>query len=668
MIDTMTVEEKLRLICAKDFWHTVDFNGKIPYITVSDGPLGLRRASGESWEGHVPGIAYPSMNVVGNSWNRDVAKKMGESIADDCLDANVDILLGPGVNIKRSPLCGRNFEYFSEDPYLSGIMGKEYIEGMQGRGIGVCLKHFCANNLEYNRKEQTSDVDERTLREIYYKPFEIACEAKPVSIMCSYNRINGTRGSEYKKGFGVLRNEFGFDGAIISDWESVYDRAKSARAGLDLEMPYSEANYKKLVEDYKQGLISDEEIDRCARRVWEMILRCKEMREGKTAVSTCDQRLDVTQEILEEGIVLLKNNGVLPLKKGTSISTCGLYARPHHDPDRKRDDLLVGGGSASVTRSTPMCDFVTELEKQIGNSVVYEPAFQDIGIEPAYMRPGEAVTNAAISDVNIVFAGTGAKIEWESTDRTTMKLVGDAAERTILETAAVNPNTIVVLFAGSTIDVSAWEDKVAAILYCGFPGERGAEAVINILTGKVNPSGKLSETFPIHYEDSPASHTYIDSRVTRYQDGLDVGYRYYDKYDIKVQYPFGHGLSYSQFKYDNLQIKKKRDGMLEISYDIENISDMDGKEISQVYVREVSPLVYRPLKELKNFSKDIIQAGERKKIVLELKERDFAYYSTAEDGWIVTDGVYEILVGASSKDIRLTKRLLLSREKYMVMI
>lgn len=663
MFKKMTLEEKLRFICAKDFWHTVDFDGKIPYITVADGPLGLRLAGGEVWEGHVPGIAYPSMNVVANSWNRESARKMGESIADDCLDADIDILLGPGVNIKRSPLCGRNFEYFSEDPYLSGIMGKEYIEGMQERGVGVCLKHFCANNLEYNRKEQTSDVDERTLREIYYKPFEIACEAKPVSIMCSYNRINGTRGSEYKKGFEVLRNEFGFDGAIISDWESVYDRSKAAKAGLDLEIPFNQENCERLVEDYKQGIISEEEIDACAKRIYELIRRCKEMRSGKTAMTSVDERLDVAQEILEEGIVLLKNNGVLPLRKGSSISASGLYARPHHDPDRKRDDLLVGGGSASVIRSTPMCDFITELEKQTGIKVAYEPAFQDNGIEPAYMSPGEAVTNAAISDVNIVFAGTGSKIEFESADRCTMKLMGDAAERTILETAAVNPNTIVVLFAGSSIDVSAWEDKVAAIVYCGFPGERGAEAVINVLTGKVNPSGKLTETFPIHYEDSPVSATYIDSRVTRYQDGLDVGYRYYDKYNVKVQYPFGHGLSFSKFEYNNLQIHEKENGRFEVSYDIKNVSKMDGKEVSQIYVRELSPLVYRPLKELKNFSKDYIAAGETKQIVLELSKKDFAYYSTAEDAWTVTDGVYEILIGASATDVRLTKRIFITSKK-----
>lgn len=663
MINTMTVEEKLRLICAKDFWHTVDFDGKIPYVTVADGPLGLRRANGECWEGHIPGISYPSMNVVGNSWNREISRKMGESIADDCLDVDVDILLGPGVNIKRSPLCGRNFEYFSEDPYLSGILGKEYIEGMQERGIGVCLKHFCANNLEYNRKEQTSDVDERTLREIYYKPFEIACEANPVSIMCSYNRINGTRGSEYKKGFEVLRKEFGFEGAIISDWESVYDRAKSAKAGLDLEIPYNQTNYERLVEDYRKGIISDEEIDVCAKRIWDMIQRCREMRQGKSAVLSFDERLSVTQEILEEGIVLLKNNGVLPLKNDASISACGLYARPHCNPDRKRDDLLVGGGSASVIRCTPMCDFISELEKQMKKTVAYEPAFQDNGIEPAYMSPGEAVANASLSDVNIVFAGTGAKIEYESVDRTTMKLMGDAAERTILETAAVNPNTVVVLFAGSVLDVSAWEDKVAAILYCGFPGEKGAEAVVNVLTGKVNPSGKLSETFPIRYEDSPASFTYIDSRVTRYQDGLDVGYRYYDKYGVKVQYPFGHGLSYSKFIYDNLHIEENNDSTFQVSFDIENISDIDGKEVSQVYVREVSPLVYRPLKELKNFSKDIIKAGEKKKITVTLQEKDFAYYSTAEDKWVVTNGIYEILIGASSSDIRLRKRIFIENKK-----
>lgn len=661
MIHTLTIEEKLRLICAKDFWHTVDFDGKIPHIKVADGPLGLRLASDDAWEGNRSGMAYPSMNVVANSWSREIARKMGESIADDCFDANVDVLLGPGINIKRSPLCGRNFEYFSEDPYLSGILGKEYIKGMQERGIGVCLKHFCANNLEYNRKEQTSDVDERTLREIYYKPFEIACEAKPVSIMCSYNRINGVRGSEYKKGFEVLRNEFGFEGAIVSDWESVYDRAKAVKAGLDLEMPYNPNNYEKLIKDYEKGLISEEEIDVCAKRVYEMILRCKEMSQGKAAIQTFDERLEVTQEILEEGIVLLKNNGVLPLKKGSSISACGLYAKPHCNQERKRDDLLVGGGSASVSRSTQMCDFVKELEDQIGVSVAYEPAFQDIGIEPAYMVPGEAVTNAALYDVNIVFAGTGAKIEFESADRETMRL-GEAAERTILETAAVNPNTIVVLFAGSVIDVSAWESKVAAILYCGFPGEKGAEAVVNVLTGKVNPSGKLSETFPIHYEDSPVASSYMDSRVTRYQDGLDVGYRYYDKYNVNVQYPFGYGLSYSEFEYSNLDAKEMKDGSFVVSYDIANMSNIDGKEVSQIYIREVSPLVYRPYKELKNFSKDFICAGEKKTITVKLDKKDFAYYSTAEDAWVVTGGVYEILIGASAADVKLMKRIFIDKK------
>jgi beta-glucosidase len=242
-----------------------------------------------------------------------------------------------------------------------------------------------------------------------------------------------------------------------------------------------------------------------------------------------------------------------------------------------------------------------------------------------------------------------------------MKLIGDAAERTILETAAVNPNTIVVLFAGSVIDMSKWEDKVAAILYCGFPGEKGAEAVVNVLTGKVNPSGKLSETFPIHYEDSPASFTYIDSRVTRYQDGIDVGYRYYDKYGVKVQYPFGHGLSYSKFEYDNLHIEEVGDSTFEVSYNIKNVSEIDGKEVSQVYVREISPLVYRPLKELKNFSKDMIKAGDTKTIKLTLQEKDFAHYSTAEDKWIVTNGVYEILIGASVSDVRLVKRILLDK-------
>lgn len=656
-IKDLTTEEKLRIICGKDFWHTCDFDGKIPYVRVTDASMGVRMpAVDDSWcGGDKPSVAYPSLQVLANTWNLDTVREYAECVADDCLDAGADILLGPGVNIKRSPLCGRNFEYFSEDPYLAGIMAREYITAMQSEGAGACVKHFCANNLECNRLQQSSEVDERTLREIYYKPFEIACEAKPVSLMSSYNRINGVYGSEYKKGYDILRNEYGFDGLIMSDWDAVRDRTKAAKAGLDLEMPYHPEHYEALVADYKAGRISEEEIDICVRRVLELVERCKALQQGKKRKHSVEERISFTQKAEEEGIVLLKNNGVLPLKKGQSLSMCGWFARPCAY-QRKRPELICGGGSGRVERLTPIHDMLEILKREHCGKILFEPAFSEDGVDGSFMNPGFAVDNAAECDVNIVFAGTGAHIESEGGDRLSMKLYGEAPERTIKNTAAVNRNTVVVLFAGAPIDMNDWIDDVAAVVYVGFCGERGGEAIANILTGKVNPSGKLTETFPLSYGDTPAAQCYKDSKVTRYEEGLDMGYRYYDTYGVPVLFPFGYGLSYSEFQYKNLKLDLYGN-MLELSYEIENISDVDGKEVSQVYVRAIGSYVYRPYKELKGFDKTFIKAGQTEKITVKLNNRAFEYWSVATDKWEVEDGVYEIIVGASCSDEKLTAKI-----------
>lgn len=654
-IKDLTIEEKLRLICGKDCWHTCDFGGKLPYIRVTDASMGVRMpVDSGSWGGDKPSVAYPSLQMLANTWDLDTVREYAECVADDCLDAGADIILGPGVNIKRSPLCGRNFEYFSEDPYLAGTLAREYISAMQEEGAGACLKHFCANNLEYNRLQQSSEVDERTLREIYYKPFEIACEAKPVSVMSSYNRINGVYGSEYKKGYEVLRKEYGFDGMIMSDWDAVRDRTKAAKAGCDLEMPFHPEHYEALVADYKAGKITEEEIDICAQRVLDLVYRCKELQKGKKRGHTLEERIAFTQKAEEEGIVLLKNDGVLPLKAGKTVSMCGWFARPCAY-NRKKPELVCGGGSGSVKRLTPMFDMLEIMQREYGGAIAYEPAFSEDGVDSSFMTPGKAVENAAISDINIVFAGTGAHLESEGGDRQTLKLYS-AQERTILETAAVNPNTVVVLFAGSPIDMREWIDEVAAVVYVGFPGERGGEAIANVLTGKVNPCGKTSETFPLSYEDSPAANCYTDSKVTRYEEGLDVGYRYYDTYSVPVLFPFGHGLSYSKFVYGGLKLKTDGE-TLEVSYEIENNSARDGKEISQVYVRAMSSYVYRPYKELKGFAKTLVKAGGTEKVTITLDSRAFEYWSTATDCWETEDGVYEIIVGASCADERLRAKI-----------
>lgn len=662
-INQLTIEEKLRLICGKDAWNTCDLNGKFPSVKVTDASMGVRMFLHYDKD-EIPSVSYPSSQMLANTWNLETVRAYAECVADDCLDHDADILLGPGVNIKRNPLCGRNFEYYSEDPYLAGTIAREYIAAMQQEGAGACLKHFCCNNLEYNRKLQSSEVDERTLREIYYKPFEIACEAKPVSLMCSYNKINGVQGSEYKKGFSVLREEYGFDGAVISDWDAVYDRAKAAKAGLDLEMPFSQSNYDKLVEDYKAGKITEAEIDACAHRVLDMVARCKELQKGKTRKRIWEDRINVSREAAEEGIVLLKNEGVLPLKKGQSLSACGIYGAPYSaNSDYSR--YLSGGGSSRVVRLTKEFDIPEALRKQ-GFTVLFNGGFDDNGINNwVGMNPREAIGNAAESDVNIVFAGTGGEIEHEGNDRKHMRL-SDVQERAILDTAAVNSNTVVVLFAGAPIDMSAWINEIAAVVWAGFPGERGDEAVANVLTGKINPSGKLTETFPLCYEDSPVANGYLDGAVTRYEEGLDVGYRYYDTYNVPVLFPFGYGLSYSTFEYKNFALKTA-DDKLEVNFEIENVSAIDGKEVSQIYVRAASSYVYRPYKELKGFAKTLVKAGKKEKVTAKLNLRAFEYWSVGHDRWEVEDGIYEIIVAASVADEKLKIKIKIKDGKITVL-
>ncbi len=660
-VKRLTTEQKLRLLCGKDCWHNEDFDGLLPRVRLTDATMGVRMPEDPSIAtGDKPSVCYPSVQMLANTWNNDVVRTYAECVADDCLDAGADVILGPGVNIKRNPLCGRNFEYFSEDPYLAGTMAREYISAMQSEGVGATLKHFCANNLEYNRLQQSSDVDERTLREIYYKPFEIALDAKPIAVMSSYNRINGVYGSEYKKGYDVLRNEYGFDGLIMSDWDAVRNRTEAAKAGLDLEMPFSQRNYDKLVQDYRDGKISESDIDKCASRVLDFIYRAKKLHTNKPRKHTLEQRINFTQTVAEEGIVLLKNDGVLPLDKNRSVSMCGFFARPSAY-GYKRPHIMVGGGSAKVQRLTPMFDILEILEKRLGKHIPYEPAFHENYTDSVLMCPGNAVDDAAASDVALVFAGTGSVIESEARDRASMKL-GVEPTRTILDVARVNPNTVVVLFAGAAIDMSEWIDKVAAVVYVGFPGEMGGEAVANVLTGVVNPSGKLTETFPLHYEDMPCANTRIDSKVTRYSEQLDVGYRYFDTCNVPVLFPFGHGLSYTQFEYGNLNLELTDDGV-DVHYTVANRGDVDGKEVSQLYVKALGSYVYRPSKELKWYSKDFVAAGDVKQVVAHIDKSSLAYWSTARDCWYVEDGVYEIVIAASSADERLKARIRVSDGK-----
>lgn len=653
-LENLTVEEKLRLLCSDGFWFTYDCNGKIPKVAVADGPIGLRavRKDENGKEYTVSSVAYPCTQILANTWNVELAREMGECLADDCYERNVDVLLGPGINIKRHPLNGRNFEYFSEDPYLAGMMGKSYIDGLQSQGIGACVKHFCCNNLEYNRFEQSSEVDERTLREIYYRPFEIACEADPVSVMSAYNRVNGVYASENEVAFTVLRKEFGFDGVIYSDWEAVRDRTAAAKAGCDIEFPFNQANYDKLLSDYKSGLITDAEIDACVKRILHFVYQCKDMQEGKGIKRSVNLRLQTAKTIAEEGMVLLKNEGVLPLNNCDRIAVCGCYATP----ERK---MISGDGAAQVVGLHEDWDLPKSLAERSGAKITYEPMFWYDKVSGARAgfawtaRPYRGIENAKNADVSIICVGTGSMFEYESADRDTMRLP-KVQERAIFDLAKVNKKTIVVIFAGSAIDVSAWEDKVQGIVYAGFCGEQGFEALADILCGKANPSGKLSESFPVQYESTPVADTYIDTAVTKYEEGLEVGYRYYDRHPEKVKYPFGFGLSYSQFVYSDMSVEEKN-GERIVEFVIKNASTVDGKEIAQIYVAEEAPEVFRPMKELKGFAKVALKAGECKCVTVRLNKRAFSYYSASEKAWRVKGGRYRILVGASSADMRLEK-------------
>ena len=515
---------------------------------------------------------------------------------------------------------------------------------MQERGVGACLKHYYANNLEYNRLEQSSDVDERTLREIYLKPFEIACKARPVSAMCAYNRINGVYASENKKGFRILREEFGFDGAILSDWGAVRDRTAAAKAGLDIEFPFDQRNYEKLLADYHAGAISEEEVDACAQRVLDLIGRCKRMSAGKTPKTSVEERLAVAQRIAEEGIVLLKNDGVLPLKRKQSVAVSGEFAAP------SRSSKIAGGGSSMVQWRGDPFDIAEKLQKRQEGAVVYERAFWEKGIDSFGQKPHRALYHAAKSDVSIICVGTGAEIECEERDRASLRLpVWE--EEMILRLAERNENTVVILFAGSVVDTGAWQDRVKSIVLAGFCGERGGDALVRILTGEVNPSGKLAETFPVHFEDSPVCGQFCSPCVAHYGEGLNVGYRYYDRHG-GAAFPFGHGLSYSRFEYADMKVEVQGD-RLSVRCGVKNVSERDGKEIVQLYVRPLDPFVYRPEKELKGSQKIAVKAGGEREAVFVLQKDAFSYWSTAVDGWRVDDGLYEILIGASSQDIRL---------------
>ncbi len=643
-IKDLTLDEKLTLLCGRDNWTTETCGGKVPEVRVSDGPSGLRFVSitKDGTEKTAYATAMPTISVVANSWNKQAAYKDGETIADDCIEKGVDVLLAPGVNIKKTPLCGRNFEYFSEDPYLAGTLAGKYIEGLQSHGVGACLKHFCANNVECDRSWQSSEVDERTLNEIYLKPFEIALKAKPWTVMCSYNPVNGVYASENKKLLTtVLRKKFGFDGLVMSDWEAVHNGYKAVRAGLNLRMPHSDENFAVLKDAYEKGFLTIEQIDESVSRV--LALAEKAQNTKKHIESTKEQRHLNAVKIAEEGIVLLKNEDeILPIAN-KKIAVSGLFSV---------SPVIGGGGSSAVQTDYKIPSLANAISALTGKEVE-----SCVGVcENTFLTAKMAYSQAYNADVCVVVVGDGMNKVSEGCDRDTLKIRPEQ-ERYIIELSKYNKNIVVVIESGSAVDVSAFEPYVKAIIFAGFAGEGVNEALAEIITGKVCPSGKLAETFPYALEDTYMGSYTGDGLTVEYGEGVFVGYRYYERYGIPTRYPFGYGLSYAKFEYSDLTIEKTGDTDFTVSYTVKNTSKTDGKEISQVYVRDVVAMVARPLKELKGFSKDFIKAGEEKRISVKLDFSSFAYYSVAMDKWFVENGDFEILVGASSSDIKLSGKV-----------
>ena len=641
----LSIEEKFLLLTGKDGWHTHDLDGKIPSIKMKDGPHGLVE------EGTV---AMPCLQNLGNSWSEEAAYFMSSAIADDCRKNDVDMLLAPGINIKRNAVCGRNFEYISEDPYLSGMLAKQYVKGLQDRGVAATLKHFCANNREYGRFTTTSEIDERTIREIYIEAFRIALEADPWAIMCSYNLLNGWYASENKWLLKkVLRNDMGYKGLIVSDWAAVHDRAKSLKATLDLEMPYMARSLDNLKQAYADGYITDDEVNASVERIEELYEKIRNARENAPKIRTREECRAIAQRVAEEGIVLLKNeDNILPLKSPRSIALIG---------EQSRFPEISGGGSAYMSKKGREVKSLIDLLK--GEYSDCEIKYSGAYMKVSYVgqRNREWLENISLRDAYeseyaIVCVGNNPSLDTEFFDRENIKLP-IVQEHLINDVCEYNKNVIVIVTAGSAIDMSSWIDKVKAVIYTGFGGEAMSEALCNIICGKTCPSGKLSETFINSENDNPANSSIGNGFVERYTDGIMVGYKYYEKNHIPVQFPFGFGLSYASFEYSDLRIEKLGDYEYKVSYKVTNTSEIEAKEVSQLYIKNVMSMVEQPPKALKGFAKTTLAAGETKEVTHLLDMHSFAYYSVVEGEWFVEDGWYEVLVGASCEDIRLKDKI-----------
>lgn len=648
LISQMTLEEKASLCSGADFWHTEGIERLgIPATMLSDGPHGLRKQDDKAdhlgVNESIKAVCFPAGCGTAASFNRDLITMMGEVIGNECQAEGISVILGPAVNIKRSPLCGRNFEYYSEDPLVASQMAGALIKGVQNKNVGTSIKHFLANNQETRRMSVTAEMDERTLREIYLAAFEGAIkEQKPWTVMCSYNRIGGIYAAENKKYLTeVLRDEWGFDGYVVSDWGAVNNRVADLAAGLDLEMPSSQGmNDKLIVEAVKNGSLKEEIVDKTVERILNIVYRFEENRD-KTAVFDKDKDHEVARKVAEETIVLLKNEGILPLSEEKKVAFIGKYAeKPRYQ----------GGGSSHINSHK----ITGALEAAAGNpNITYAQGFIDEKDEIDHTLLEEAVEAAKKADAAVIFAGLPDAFESEGFDRSHMSM--PKCQNTLIEKVAeVQPNTVVVLHNGSPVEMP-WVSKVKGVLEAYLGGQAVGGAEYDILFGKVNPSAKLPETFPIQLSDNPSYLNFPGEKdKVEYKEGIFVGYRYYDKKKMDVLFPFGHGLSYTTFEYSNLRLSSdniKDTEEVTVQVDVTNTGSVVGKEIVQLYVADEESTVIRPEKELKGFEKVELQPGETKTVQFLLNKRSFAYFNTDNHNWHVESGRFVIMIGRSSRDI-----------------
>ena len=670
LVNELTLEEKASLCSGADFWHTKAIDRlNIPAAMVSDGPHGIRKQ--ESLADHmgvaesIKAIGFPTASAMACSFDRDLLHKVGDALGEECVAEDLAVLLGPGINMKRSPICGRNFEYYSEDPVVAGELGAAFVNGVQEHGVGTSLKHFAANNQEWRRMSISAEIDERTLRKIYLAAFEtVVKKAQPWTIMCSYNRINGVYSCENDWLLNkVLRDEWGFEGLVMTDWGAMDERVPSLKAGLDLEMPDCHGETDKLiVKAVQSGELEESVLDTAVERILTMVDKYLTARKDIDPASmvhplpsSAERGYDVAahhalaRTTAEQSAVLLKNEDILPLQKDKKIAFIGEFAKVPR---------IQGGGSSHINNTS-----IESALDAAGDSVSYAQGFHIDEETTDETLLQEAITLAKESDVAVIFAGLPDSFESEGFDRTHLNMPANQNEL-IARISEVQPNVVVVLHSGSPIAMP-WLDKVAGVLQMYLAGQASGGAAVNLLFGDATPCGKLAETFPLHLEDNPSYLNFPGNREkVCYQEGVFIGYRYYDKKKMDVLFPFGYGLSYTDFTYSNMKVTvngknaadvdviKETDEIV-VSADITNTGNCDGAEIVQLYIK--NPVVYeiRPEKELRDFAKVFLKAGETKTVTFMLNARAFSYYETRIHDWYAESGDYEILLASSSRDIRL---------------